>query len=162
MIKDHRTTQAAKPLVREDPRPQELEEAKPEEVEAEEVPEVSPPPLLPPSSSNEIGFPESDDLETKPEPKAKKERPAPKVHRRIMPRVLCTVEHAPLPGPNGNTIDSTIVTCTRCEHVTESFGTSDASRRRCLAELRRECPSGEENFYVTEDDNPDEFVRSDN
>lgn len=44
------------------------------------------------------------------------------------------------------------VTCSKCGHTVESFGTSDASVRRCLALLREECPLGENNFYVDEDD----------
>lgn len=38
--------------------------------------------------------------------------------------------------------------CLRCSHVTESAGTGEASRRRCLALMREECPGDEENFYV--------------
>ncbi len=38
--------------------------------------------------------------------------------------------------------------CTYCEHVTESMGTGEASRKRCLALMREECPEDEENFYV--------------
>jgi hypothetical protein len=44
------------------------------------------------------------------------------------------------------------VTCSRCDHQTESFGTSGASIRRCLALLREECPEDEENFYVTDEE----------
>ena len=49
-------------------------------------------------------------------------------------------------------IDGVIARCTRCDHETESFGTSDASIRRCLVLLREECPNGERNFYVEEGD----------
>lgn len=42
--------------------------------------------------------------------------------------------------------------CTRCNHLTESFGTTDRSVKRCLVLLREECPNNEENFYVDEDD----------
>jgi hypothetical protein len=42
--------------------------------------------------------------------------------------------------------------CLRCGHETTSFGVRDASKKRCLALLRDECPNQEENFYVDEDD----------
>lgn len=42
-------------------------------------------------------------------------------------------------------------TCSQCEHVTTSFGTSERSVKRCLALMREECPEGEENFYVEEE-----------
>lgn len=37
-------------------------------------------------------------------------------------------------------------------HETQSFGTSEASVRRCLALMREECPNGENNFYIAEDE----------
>lgn len=42
------------------------------------------------------------------------------------------------------------VTCSRCGHETESYGTSGASVRRCLVLLREECPMDERNFYYTD------------
>ena len=49
-----------------------------------------------------------------------------------------------------STIEGVVAICTRCDHQTESFGTSDASIKRCLVLLREECPQGEQNFYVEE------------
>ena len=43
-------------------------------------------------------------------------------------------------------------TCNECGHETTSFGTGGDSRTRCLALLREECPMGESNWYVDEDD----------
>lgn len=44
-------------------------------------------------------------------------------------------------------------TCSRCEHVTQSYGVGEGSRKRCLVLMREECPEGETNFYVdTEED----------
>lgn len=63
-------------------------------------------------------------------------------------RVLCTVEETELDGDYGP-VDGVIVTCTRCEAVTESFGASAASIKRCFALLREECD--EQNFYYAED-----------
>jgi hypothetical protein len=62
-------------------------------------------------------------------------------------RVTCSIEEIDLEG-DYSTIDSVCATCTRCEHVTESFGTSSSSVRRCLVLMREECPRGENNFYV--------------
>lgn len=45
-------------------------------------------------------------------------------------------------------IDGVEATCSRCGHVTESYGTSEASVKRCLAKLREECPRHEKNWYV--------------
>jgi uncharacterized Zn finger protein len=38
--------------------------------------------------------------------------------------------------------------CSECGHVTESYGTGDNSRRRCLVLMREECPVGSRNYYV--------------
>lgn len=59
-------------------------------------------------------------------------------------RVLCTVEQTTLQG-NYRPVDGIVVTCTRCEESVESFGTGEASIRRCFALLREQCD--EKNFY---------------
>jgi hypothetical protein len=46
-------------------------------------------------------------------------------------------------------------TCSRCDHVTESFGIGPKSRIRCALLMREECPNNEENFYIDEDWTPD-------
>jgi hypothetical protein len=66
-------------------------------------------------------------------------------------RVECEVEEVVLEGDVGD-VDGVQATCLRCGHVTESFGTGEASVRRCLALMREECPEGERNFYVEEGD----------
>jgi hypothetical protein len=66
--------------------------------------------------------------------------------------VPCTIDTIELEGDNGHPIESVSATCSRCGHETESFGTSDRSIRRCLVLLHEECPEGEDNFYVVEDD----------
>jgi hypothetical protein len=63
--------------------------------------------------------------------------------------VPATIEEVQLEGDYGM-VDGVEATCTRCGHTTESFGTSDASIRRCLVLLREECPKEERNFYVEE------------
>lgn len=67
-------------------------------------------------------------------------------------RVECLVEEDTLENDNGYPQEGVRATCRRCDHSTESFGTSDASIRRCLVLLREECPMGESNFYVDEDE----------
>ena len=66
-------------------------------------------------------------------------------------RVPCTVEEVELDGDYGP-VEGVEVACTRCGHVTESFGTGDASIRRCFALLGEECPKGERNYYFEEDE----------
>jgi hypothetical protein len=53
---------------------------------------------------------------------------------------------------SGIDVDSVEATCTRCGHVTQSFGTSEASRKRCFVLMREECPNQEENFYVEDEE----------
>ena len=38
--------------------------------------------------------------------------------------------------------------CMKCGHVTKSFGIKEGSAKRCLVLLSKECPKGENNFYV--------------
>ena len=65
--------------------------------------------------------------------------------------VPCEVHETELENDEGVTIDGVEVACSRCGHVTESFGTGYASIRRCLALLREECPNKERNFYEAEE-----------
>jgi len=68
-----------------------------------------------------------------------------------MARIECTVEEVDLEGDNG-TVRGVRVTCGRCGHSAESFGTSEKSVRRSLCVLKEECPEGgENNFYVAEE-----------
>lgn len=67
-------------------------------------------------------------------------------------RVRCTVEEIALDNGSGREIDSVQVTCGRCGQVENAFGTGEASVRRCLAQLRADCPNAESNYYVAEDD----------
>jgi len=64
--------------------------------------------------------------------------------------IECEVDYIELEGDYGP-VDSVCVTCSRCGHSTESFGTGEASVNRCLALLREECPEGENNFYVADE-----------
>jgi len=67
--------------------------------------------------------------------------------RKAAPPVLCEIEQIDLEGVYGD-VESVRARCTKCDHTTESYGTSDASIRRCLVVMREECPRGESNFYT--------------
>ena len=64
-----------------------------------------------------------------------------------MARVQTTTSLVELDGDYG-TVEGIEVTCDRCGHSVESFGTDDPSLMRCGYLLREECPRGEQNFYV--------------
>jgi hypothetical protein len=66
-------------------------------------------------------------------------------------RVLCDVEEVTLTNDEGLDVESVEATCSKCGHVTESFGVDSPSVRRCLALMREECPKGQWNFYVSDD-----------
>jgi len=63
--------------------------------------------------------------------------------------VSCSISEVTLEGDYGE-VDGVSAECSRCGHETESFGTSEASIKRCLVLLREECPNGENNFYTDE------------
>lgn len=65
-----------------------------------------------------------------------------------MDQIKCTVSEVTLENDGGIEVDSVQATCTKCDHTTQSFGTGEGSRKRCLVLMREECPQGEENFYV--------------
>jgi hypothetical protein len=69
------------------------------------------------------------------------------VKQGIAMRVLCDVQQTELDGDYGS-VDGISATCSRCGHETQSFGTGEASIKRCLVLMREECPEGEKNFYV--------------
>jgi hypothetical protein len=63
-------------------------------------------------------------------------------------KVQVDVEEVELENDCGVMIEGIKVTCGRCGHEVEVFGTSDASVKRGCVMLRDECPRGERNFYV--------------
>ena len=67
-------------------------------------------------------------------------------------KVAATIDETVLENDDGLEVESVMATCSRCQHSTESFGTSGDSIRRCLALLHEECPQEENNFYVSEGD----------
>lgn len=66
-------------------------------------------------------------------------------------RIECEVRAAKVPF-NGQMIDGVEVTCTDCDHVETAGGTSEKSVKRCLAMMRENCPEGEDNYYVSDDE----------
>ena len=71
-------------------------------------------------------------------------------------RVVCNVELVELDG-DYTTVEGVCVTCGRCGHSVEVFGTGDRSIRRGCIMLRNECPRGEANFYAAMRGDPDGF-----
>ena len=63
-------------------------------------------------------------------------------------KIEVDIEESETDNDNGKSVPCVIATCSRCGHEVMSFGTGDASRRRCLAVMREECPNDECNFYV--------------
>lgn len=63
-------------------------------------------------------------------------------------KVKCSISEGEDEGDSGQPVATTIAVCTRCEHETTSYGTSDASVKRCLVLMREECPNDEKNFYT--------------
>jgi hypothetical protein len=75
-----------------------------------------------------------------------------------MGRVTTTTSYVNLDGDYSQ-IEGVEVTCDRCGHSEESFGTSSDSLRRCATLMRENCPRGERNFYEVEDDEDEHVVR---
>jgi hypothetical protein len=63
-----------------------------------------------------------------------------------MRRVCCDVVVVELEG-DYRSVEGVCAVCSCCGHETESYGTSDASIRRCLVLLREGCPNDEHNYY---------------
>lgn len=66
-------------------------------------------------------------------------------------KVKCEIEECELENDNGFLVDGVRATCSVCGHVTESYGTSDVSRCRCLVLMRKECPKRVNNYYVEDE-----------
>lgn len=69
-----------------------------------------------------------------------------------MARIKVSIEEQTLTNDDNRQVDGVVATCSECQHQTESFGTGDKSRKRCLALMREECPSSSNNFYVDSDE----------
>ena len=69
-----------------------------------------------------------------------------------MARIECEVRHTVSPKDSGLMVAGVEVTCNECGHCERSFGETELSVRRCLALLRENCPEGDDNYYVTDED----------
>jgi hypothetical protein len=67
-------------------------------------------------------------------------------------KIPCEIEGVDIEREDGSLGPGVEATCTNCGHQTHSFGESDASIRRCLAQMREQCPEGQSNFYVNAED----------
>lgn len=76
-------------------------------------------------------------------------------NRKRRRKVPCEVEDAQVEF-NDRLIDGVSVTCTDCGHEETAGGTSEASVKRCLAQMGENCPEGERNFYVDAEEFEDE------
>lgn len=66
----------------------------------------------------------------------------------MVQKIPVTIEQDLLETRKGHEIEGYSAECTTCGHTVESYGVNERSKRRCLVRMRRECPMGEENFYV--------------
>ena len=66
-------------------------------------------------------------------------------------RILCSIGYDEIENDDGHLVEGVAAVCSKCGHVTESYGHSDCSVRRCLARMRHECPEAEANFYFSYD-----------
>lgn len=66
-------------------------------------------------------------------------------------KVEVDIAYEDLEGDHGNTIEGVVLTCGKCGHSVEVFGTGEASIKRGCVMLREECPNGERNFYEAEE-----------
>lgn len=62
-------------------------------------------------------------------------------------RVPIDISEEDLDGDYGS-VPGLVITCTRCRHSVEVFGTEESSVKRGAVMLREECPYEEDNFYT--------------
>jgi len=70
--------------------------------------------------------------------------------------VMTDVEETELDGDGEYSVDGIAVTCRRCGHSVEVYGTEGPSLRRAGVMLREECPRKLTNWYVVGDDDEGE------
>jgi hypothetical protein len=71
----------------------------------------------------------------------------------LMIAISVTIDEIELDGDGGGggVIPGLLLTCDKCGHTVEVYGTSGVSARRGAIMLRDECPDGDDNFYVVEE-----------
>lgn len=66
-------------------------------------------------------------------------------------RVKATSETVEIDGDYVS-VEGIRLTCERCGHEVEVYGTEERSLLRAAVMLKEECPKGERNYYVVDDD----------
>lgn len=61
--------------------------------------------------------------------------------------VAISVTEVEIDGDYDNSAAGVEITCSKCGHTEDSFGTDEPSINRCAVLLRENCPLGESNFY---------------
>lgn len=69
-----------------------------------------------------------------------------------MTRIPCEVATTTVENEQGREVEAISATCLECDHETVAYGTSEKSVTCALAKMRDECPRGQRNFYVNEDE----------
>jgi hypothetical protein len=68
------------------------------------------------------------------------------------PNVQAEVDETMIENDNGIMVAGLIVTCSKCGHEVEVFGRHERSIKRGAVMLNEECPEGEDNWYVTDEE----------
>lgn len=68
-----------------------------------------------------------------------------------MAKIEVEISYVDIENEQGILLPSVQANCTKCGHITESFGTSERSVKRCLVLLKEECPESSNNFYVCDE-----------
>lgn len=72
-------------------------------------------------------------------------------------RVCASVDITWEPGDYSDDVESIEAECSRCGNSQFSYGTGQASERRSLLMLRKTCPEGESNLYISCSDSASGF-----
>lgn len=62
-------------------------------------------------------------------------------------KVECDVVFQDVENESGRLVAGVAVSCARCGHTVEAYGTTERSVRRCFMLLKEQCPNGESNYY---------------
>ena len=63
-------------------------------------------------------------------------------------KVDASVTTIEMENEDGHPIEGVAVTCSKCGHCVEVYGTSERSERRGAVMLREDCPLGLNNRYI--------------
>lgn len=68
-----------------------------------------------------------------------------------MTRISCSLSYTTSYNAEGFEVQCVSVECSRCNHSETAYGESEASVKRCLANMRENCPRNENNYYEVVD-----------